>query len=59
MPVSKGGRDGISNFIPLCGRHIASKGNRDLMEWGIRNRILGKLNPRCPVRILKGNIAIQ
>ena len=28
VPVSKGGRDSISNFIPLCKRHNASKGNK-------------------------------
>ena len=42
VPVSKGGRDNISNFIPLCKRHNASKGNRDLMEWGMQKHFIDK-----------------
>lgn len=45
VPVSKGGRDSVSNFIPLCKRHNASKGNKDLMEWGIQKRFIGKFTP--------------
>ena len=45
VPVSKGGRDNISNFIPLCKRHNASKGNRDLMEWGIQKQFIDKFSP--------------
>ena len=45
VPVSKGGRDNISNFIPLCKRHNASKGNRDLMEWGIQKNFIDKFSP--------------
>jgi 5-methylcytosine-specific restriction endonuclease McrA len=45
VPVSKGGRDNISNFIPLCKRHNASKGNRDLMEWGIQKQFIDRFSP--------------
>ena len=45
VPVSKGGRDNISNFIPLCKRHNASKGNRDLMEWGIQKQFINRFSP--------------
>ena len=45
VPVSKGGRDNISNFIPLCKGHNASKGNRDLMEWGIQKNFIDKFSP--------------
>ena len=45
VPVSKGGRDGISNFIPLCRKHNASKESRDLMEWGLINGFIDKFTP--------------
>ena len=45
VPVSKGGRDNISNFIPLCKRHNASKGNKDLMEWGIQKQFIDRFSP--------------
>ena len=45
IPVSKGGRDNISNFIPLCKRHNASKGNRDLMKWGIQKQFIDRFSP--------------
>jgi 5-methylcytosine-specific restriction endonuclease McrA len=45
VPVSKGVRDNISNFIPLRKRHNASKRNRDLMEWGIQKNFIEKFTP--------------
>lgn len=33
IPKSKGGRDGLSNYLPLCKKHNSSKGDKDLIEW--------------------------
>ncbi len=33
IPTSQGGRDSISNIMPLCRRHNSSKGKKDLFEW--------------------------
>ena len=45
VPVSRGGRDNISNFIPLCKRHNASKGGKDLMEWGMQKNFIDRFSP--------------
>lgn len=53
IPVSKGGRDGISNFIPLCRKQNASKGSRYLMKWELINNIIDKF-PRMFFALMLG-----
>lgn len=46
IPVVKGGKNSLSNYLPMCRSCNASKGKRDLLEWWVtKDRSPKELKP--------------